>query len=102
MTASRMPGGRGVSRRMAAPLRVHHLIASLTWGGAEALLAHLAAGAPAGGFEISVGYLLERDGSPAAAALRARGVQPRLGGGGSLLRLPAPRAGGAPGPAAAR
>jgi glycosyltransferase involved in cell wall biosynthesis len=70
---------------MAAPLRVHHLIASLTWGGAETLLAHLAAGAPAGGLEISVGYLLERDGSPAAAALRARGVEPRLVGVRSLL-----------------
>jgi hypothetical protein len=33
-----------------------------------------------------VGYLLERDGSPAAAALRARGVEPRLVGVRSLLR----------------
>jgi glycosyltransferase involved in cell wall biosynthesis len=70
---------------MAAPLRVHALIASLTWGGAETLLAHLAAGAPAAGLELSVGYLLERDGSPAAAALRARGVEPRLVGVRSLL-----------------
>lgn len=71
---------------MAAPLRVHSLIASLTWGGAETLLAHLAAGAPAAGLELSVGYLLERDGSPAAPALRARGIEPRLIGVRSLLR----------------
>jgi glycosyltransferase involved in cell wall biosynthesis len=70
---------------MAGALRVHSLIASLTWGGAETLLAHLAAGAPAAGLELSVGYLFERDGSPAAAALRARGVEPRLVGVGSLL-----------------
>jgi glycosyltransferase involved in cell wall biosynthesis len=71
---------------MDAPLRVHHLIASLTWGGAEAQLSHLAAGARAAGLDLSVGYLLERDGSPAAAALRARGVEPRLVGVTSLLR----------------
>jgi glycosyltransferase involved in cell wall biosynthesis len=67
------------------PLRAHHLIASLTWGGAETLLAHLAAGAPAAGLELSVGYLLERDGSPAAAGLRAHGVDPQLVGVRSLL-----------------
>jgi glycosyltransferase involved in cell wall biosynthesis len=70
---------------MAAPLRVHVLISSLTWGGAETSLAHLAAGAPAAGLQLSVGYLLERDGSPAAAALRARGIEPRLVGVRSLL-----------------
>jgi glycosyltransferase involved in cell wall biosynthesis len=70
---------------VATPLRVHALIASLTWGGAETLLAHLAAGAPAAGLELSVGYLLERDGSPAAAALRARGIEPRLVGVRSLV-----------------
>jgi glycosyltransferase involved in cell wall biosynthesis len=70
---------------MAAPLRVHVLISSLTCGGAETLLADLAAGAPAAGLRLSVGYLLERDGSPAAAALRARGVEPRLVGVRSLL-----------------
>ncbi len=59
-----------------APLRVHTLIDSLSWGGAETLLADLAAGAPSAGIELSVGYLLERDGSPAAAALRERGIEP--------------------------
>jgi glycosyltransferase involved in cell wall biosynthesis len=67
------------------PLRAHLLIASLTWGGAETLLAHLAAGAPAAGLELSVGYLLERDGSPAAAGLRAHGVEPELVGVRTLL-----------------
>jgi glycosyltransferase involved in cell wall biosynthesis len=59
-----------------APLRVHTLIDSLTWGGAEMLLADLAAGAPSAGIELTVGYLLELDGSPAAAGLRAQGVAP--------------------------
>lgn len=67
------------------PLRVHTLIDSLSWGGAETLLGDLAAGAPAAGIELSVGYLLERHGSPAAAALRARGVEPLHVGGGKLL-----------------
>ena len=67
------------------PLRVHTLIDSLSWGGAETLLADLAAGAPSAGIELSVGYLLERHGSPAAAALRARGVEPVHVGGGKLL-----------------
>jgi glycosyltransferase involved in cell wall biosynthesis len=70
---------------VSTPLRVHLLIASLTWGGAETLLAHLAAGAPAADLDVSVGYLLERDGSPAAAALRARGVEPELVGVRTLL-----------------
>jgi glycosyltransferase involved in cell wall biosynthesis len=62
----------------AAPLRVHTLIDSLTWGGAETLLADLAAGAPSAGIELSVGYLKEIDGSPAAAGLRGHGVEPEL------------------------
>jgi glycosyltransferase involved in cell wall biosynthesis len=61
-----------------APLRVHILIDSLTWGGAEMLLGDLAAGAPAAGMELSVGYLNERDGSPAAVRLRGQGVEPVL------------------------
>jgi glycosyltransferase involved in cell wall biosynthesis len=69
--------GRWKYAYVPAPLRVHHLIASLGWGGAETLLAHLAAGASAAGLELSVGYLLERDGSPAAAALRTHGLEPQ-------------------------
>jgi glycosyltransferase involved in cell wall biosynthesis len=60
------------------PLRVHALIASLTWGGAEMLLSEFAAGAPAAGIELSVGFLEDRDGSPAADRLRRRGVEPML------------------------
>jgi glycosyltransferase involved in cell wall biosynthesis len=67
------------------PLRVHTLIDSLSWGGAETLLGDLAAGAPSAGIELSVGYLLERGGSPAAAALRERGVEPVHVAGGRLL-----------------
>lgn len=58
------------------PLRVHTLIDSLTWGGAEMLLGDLAAGAPAAGIELSVGYLNEVNASPAAAGLRRHGVEP--------------------------
>lgn len=61
-----------------APLRVHTLIDSLTWGGAEMLLADFAAGAPSAGIELSVAYLAEVDGSPAAPPLRALGVEPEL------------------------
>jgi glycosyltransferase involved in cell wall biosynthesis len=60
------------------PLRVHALISSLTWGGAEMLLSEFAAGAPAAGIELSVGFLEDRDGNPAAARLRKRGVEPIL------------------------
>ncbi len=59
-------------------LRVHVLIDSLNWGGAETLLADYAAGAPAAGIDLSVGYLQEVNGSPSAAALRARGIEPQL------------------------
>lgn len=72
-----------------APLRVHALIDSLTWGGAESLLADLAAGAPAAGIELTVGYMQEVDGSPSAARLRARGVEPQLVG---IRRLVEPAA----------
>ncbi len=60
------------------PLRVHALIASLTWGGAEMLLSEFAAGAQAAGIELTVGFLDDRDGSPAAERLRRRGVEPIL------------------------
>jgi glycosyltransferase involved in cell wall biosynthesis len=59
-------------------IRVHALISSLTWGGAEMLLSEFAAGAPAAGIELSVGYLEARDGNPAAARLRSKGIEPIL------------------------
>jgi glycosyltransferase involved in cell wall biosynthesis len=62
----------------ATALRVHVLIDSLTWGGAETLLGDLAAGAPSAGIELSVGYLREIDGSPAALRLREQGIEPQL------------------------
>jgi glycosyltransferase involved in cell wall biosynthesis len=62
----------------ATPLRVHTLIDSLTWGGAETLLGDLASGASAAGIELSVAYLREIDGSPAAVRLRAHGIEPQL------------------------
>lgn len=64
--------------RVSGILRVHALISSLTWGGAEMLLSDFAAGAPEAGIELSVGYLQEVDGSPAAARLRACGIDPEL------------------------
>ena len=57
---------------------MHTLIDSLTWGGAEMLLADIAVGAPSAAIELSVAYLAEIDGSPAAPALRALGVEPEL------------------------
>jgi glycosyltransferase involved in cell wall biosynthesis len=52
------------------------VIDSLAAGGAEMLLADLAAGAPSAGIELSVAYLGEREGSPAGARLRELGVEP--------------------------
>jgi glycosyltransferase involved in cell wall biosynthesis len=57
-------------------LRVHILIDSLTWGGAETLLSEYAIGAAEAGIEVSVGYLNERAG--AAGRLREVGVEPVL------------------------
>lgn len=59
-----------------APVRVLTVIDALGWGGAEMLLADLATGAPSAGIELSVAHLHDRDGSPAAARLRAAGVEP--------------------------
>jgi len=70
-----------------AELRVHALIDSLTWGGAESLLADLAAGAPAAGIRLTVGHLQDVDASPNAGRLRARGVEPQLVGVRRLLDL---------------
>jgi glycosyltransferase involved in cell wall biosynthesis len=58
------------------PIRVHALIDSLTWGGAEMLLADLAAGAPAAGVELSVGYLFQHNDNPAAERLARRDIEP--------------------------
>lgn len=66
------------------PLRVHVLIDSLTWGGAETLLTDFAIGAPDAGIELSVGYLNER--SAAAGRLREVGIEPALVPIQSLLR----------------
>jgi glycosyltransferase involved in cell wall biosynthesis len=63
-----------------APLHVHALIDSLTCGGAELLLAEFAEVAPAAGIELTVGYLQDRAGSPAAERLREAGVEPVLVG----------------------
>jgi len=49
------------------------------------LLADFAAGAPAAGIELSVSYLFDRDGSPGAARLRQRGIEPELVPVGGLL-----------------
>ena len=69
----------------AAPLHVHVLIDSLTWGGAEMLLGDLALAAPGAGLRLSVGYLTDVDGSPAARRLRAAGVEPELVGATGML-----------------
>lgn len=65
-------------------LRVHALIDSLTWGGAESLLGDLAVGAPSAGIELSVGYLKDIDESPSARRLEGLGITPTLIGTGRL------------------
>jgi glycosyltransferase involved in cell wall biosynthesis len=59
-------------------MRVAVVIDTLTWGGAEMLLTDLAGAAPAAGVELSVAYLRDMDGSPAAVPLRRAGVEPVL------------------------
>jgi glycosyltransferase involved in cell wall biosynthesis len=58
-----------------SPLRVHVLIDSLTWGGAELLLADLAEAAGAHGLELSVSSLFPAE-DAAASRLRAAGLEP--------------------------
>ena len=58
-------------------LRVHHLVDSLTFGGAELLLAELARAAPGAELDLRVSYLLDlADKSPGAERVRAAGVEP--------------------------
>jgi glycosyltransferase involved in cell wall biosynthesis len=58
-------------------IRVHVLIDTLGVGGAEVLLADLAAVAPQVGVELSVGYLQDAGASVATVRLRAAGIEPR-------------------------
>jgi glycosyltransferase involved in cell wall biosynthesis len=60
------------------PLRVAIVIDTLTWGGAEMLLTDLAAAARLADVELTVAYLREMDGSPAAGPLRRAGIEPAL------------------------
>lgn len=76
----------------ARPLHVLALIDSLNWGGAERLLADLALGCRPAGVRLSVAYLADVHGSPAAARLRAAGVEPVLVPIAGLLRPAAVRA----------
>ncbi|MEO7197426.1 MAG: glycosyltransferase family 4 protein [Solirubrobacterales bacterium] len=55
-------------------LHVHVLIDSLTWGGAENLLADFAIGARRADIDVSVAYLSDRPGT--AERLRAEGIEP--------------------------
>lgn len=57
---------------------MHAIVDSLSFGGAELLLADMASAFPEAGMRLSVGYLREADGSPAATRLRAAGVDPSL------------------------
>lgn len=61
-----------------APIRVEVIIDTLTWGGAEMLLTEFATAAPGAGIDLSVTYLKDFHGSPAAPRLRALGVNPVL------------------------
>ncbi len=58
----------------ARPLRVHALIDTIVFGGAEMLLAELAAGAIEAGIDFSVAYL--HDEGPSAMRLRELGIEP--------------------------
>jgi glycosyltransferase involved in cell wall biosynthesis len=57
---------------------VHVLVVidHLVMGGAEMLVSQFAAAAPSAGLRVSVACLEERDGNPAAAALRRTGIEP--------------------------
>lgn len=57
-------------------LRVHVLIDSLNWGGAETLLAEYAFGAARAGIEVSVAHLADRPG--AEHRIREQGIEPTL------------------------
>jgi glycosyltransferase involved in cell wall biosynthesis len=60
-------------------IHVHALVDTMVAGGAELLLAELAAVAPAAGIDLTVAHLAEWEGgSPAADRLRERGVEPRF------------------------
>jgi glycosyltransferase involved in cell wall biosynthesis len=59
-----------------AEISVLVLIDHLALGGAELLLGQFARAAPSAGIRVSVASLRERDGNPAAAQLRAAGVDP--------------------------
>lgn len=59
-------------------LHVVVIIDGLGWGGAEMLLAEFAQGASSAGLRLSVCYLRDSDGSPAAARLAALGLDPVL------------------------
>lgn len=63
---------------MTRSLHVHAVIASLTWGGAELLLSQFAAEARDAEIDLTVSYLQDKHGSPAAARLRGCGVDPML------------------------
>src|SRR5688572_10474706 len=67
-------------------LRLLVLIDGLGWGGAEMLLPDLVRAARIAGIDVSVAYLREKDGSPAARRLRALGVDPVWLGVGGLLK----------------
>jgi glycosyltransferase involved in cell wall biosynthesis len=58
------------------PEHVHVLIDSLTWGGAETVLADFASGAQNAGMEVTVAYMTPR--SEAAGKLRKLGIEPEL------------------------
>jgi glycosyltransferase involved in cell wall biosynthesis len=58
------------------PLHVHVLIDSLTWGGAETMLADFVQGARAADVRVTVGYLAPR--SEAAGKLLRLGIEPEL------------------------
>jgi glycosyltransferase involved in cell wall biosynthesis len=67
---------RRFTGRSEESLHVHALVDSLTGGGAELLLADFARVAALERIQLSVGFLFERDGSPAADRLRRAGIEP--------------------------
>ena len=60
-----------------ALLRVHAIIDSLNWGGAEMLLGDLACVAPSVGIELTVAYLGVQNGNVAGERLRRNGIEPQ-------------------------
>src|SRR5215207_4598999 len=73
---SAMPGTAPNGVSTYGRIHVLVLIDGLGWGGAEMLLPEFVRAAALAEIDVSVAYLREKDGSPAAARVRELGIEP--------------------------